>query len=299
MEQYDKISDLVRDGNDLGFILDEKDQGKPNFDAIYAAALEYEDCRTLRYALDISLNLRCYEWVPCDGLKDFALDHLRSRGVSETLIQSGCIDLKSYAEDLLETSGYMLARNESGYVVRNTRKFIFEYCTQEEADGLAETCGNAAEEEKYVLPENLLGALPDLAGLAGRAEPSERAEAEQMIRDALEGRGPEGLRHLQAAIDYECCSTLNEAAQIAAHLNCYAFTDEEDFREKTRQELMEKGLSRKVIEFCFKFDDYAMLKLAADDVMPSRSTGLYVHKTDQSFQPICPRECGQTAGLSM
>ena len=55
---------------------------------------------------------------------------LRSCHVSEELIQSGCIDLDGYAEDLLESSGYTLTADESGYVARNNRPFIREY-TQE------------------------------------------------------------------------------------------------------------------------------------------------------------------------
>ena len=35
--------------------------------------------------------------------------------------------MKSYAEDLLETSGYMLTGDESAYVTRNTRTFSYNY----------------------------------------------------------------------------------------------------------------------------------------------------------------------------
>lgn len=127
MEQYDDIRDLLQDGQNLGYILDEQGQGAPQWREKFAAALELESCRDLKFALDISQNLPCYEWIPSEGLADFAAEHLRSCGVSEELIKSGCIDLESYADDLLETSGYTLTADESGYVARNNRPFVYEH----------------------------------------------------------------------------------------------------------------------------------------------------------------------------
>ena len=126
MEQYDSVTD------NLGFILDEQGQGEPHWREKFAAALGYEGCHTLKFALDISQNLSCYEWVPRDGLKEFAAKNLRSYGVSEELIQSGNIHLKDYAEDLLETSGYMEASGETGYLIRNSREFVREYTAPEQ-----------------------------------------------------------------------------------------------------------------------------------------------------------------------
>ena len=125
--QYSSVSELVRDGNNLGHVMDEQGQGEPHWLEKFAAALEYEDCRTLKFALDISQNMHCYEWVSGEELADFAANHLRSCGVTEELIQSGAINFDDYAEDLLETSGYMLTGSETGYVTRNNREFIHEY----------------------------------------------------------------------------------------------------------------------------------------------------------------------------
>lgn len=126
-EQYESITQLVRDGSDLGHILDERGQGLAHFEERFAAALEYEDCHDLRFALDITQNLHCYKWVSSDELEDFSASRLQSLGVSEKLIRSGCIDLKGYAEDLLETSGYMLTDDGSGYICRNGQRFVHEY----------------------------------------------------------------------------------------------------------------------------------------------------------------------------
>ena len=110
MEQYDNVADLICDGQNLGYVLLEQGQGTEGWREKFAAALELESCRDLRLALDISQNLRCYEWIPGEGLADFAAEHLRSCHVSDELIQSGCIDLDGHAEDLLESSGYIAAK---------------------------------------------------------------------------------------------------------------------------------------------------------------------------------------------
>lgn len=127
MEQYKDIEELSRDGDNLGIILDEQGQGMTNFMERLSAALEYEDCRTLRFALDISQNLQCYEWLPCDGMEAFAEKHLRSCGLPDEIIKSDCVDLKSYAGELLDQAGYVLTRDESAYVTRNSREFTYEF----------------------------------------------------------------------------------------------------------------------------------------------------------------------------
>ena len=131
--QYSSVSELARDGNNLGHVMDEQGQGEPHWLEKFAAALEYENCRTLKFALDISQNMHCYEWVSGEELADFAANHLRSCGVPEELIQSGAINFDDYAEDLLETSGYMLTDGETGYITRNNREFIHEYTTPDGA----------------------------------------------------------------------------------------------------------------------------------------------------------------------
>ena len=84
--QYSSVSELARDGNNLGHVMDEQGQGEPHWLEKFAAALEYENCRTLKFALDISQNMHCYEWVSGEELADFAANHLRSCGVPEELI---------------------------------------------------------------------------------------------------------------------------------------------------------------------------------------------------------------------
>ena len=277
-QQYESIEDLVFDGNNLGFILDERGQGAEHWIERFAAALEYENCRKLRLALDISQNLNCYEWVSCDKLESFAVDHLRSRGVSEDLIQSGSINLTSYAEDLLETSGYMLTADESAYTIRNDRTFSYNYSTEAEA-----TLRSTPAQEESVLPEDILSASPPLAALAANLSPEETFSVNAALRESLARRGPDGLRQLLTAMEFEECDTLHDAVEIAAHLDCYGFVDIDGFREAVRAELLSKGVDERAL-CCFDYETYAALTHDFGFIHTSQGNRMYLCKTDQTFQ---------------
>lgn len=133
MEQFADAQELVSAGNDLGYALEEQGQGMPRFMERFAAALEFENCHDLRLALDIVQNLHCYEWIPCDGLKEFGRQKLLEAGASEELVDSGCIDLEGCGADLLEEAGYVLTADESAYITRNSREFIYERGAPREA----------------------------------------------------------------------------------------------------------------------------------------------------------------------
>ncbi len=137
MEQYDSVADLIYDGTNLGYVLDERGQGTIHFMERYAAALELEDCHDLRLALDISQNLDCYDWVPQSDLETSAVGLLLDAGISEDLIYSGGIDLGAYKAHLLEEQGYMPTADGSGYVNRNTREFHYQYSTPAQAPELS------------------------------------------------------------------------------------------------------------------------------------------------------------------
>jgi len=129
MEQYDSIASLIREGDDLGYVMSEQGQGDSQWMECFSAALEYEDCRTLSFALDIAQNIRCYEWVPKEDLEVSAEGLLMDAKVPQSVIDSGAIDLAGYKAHLLESAGYMQTSGESGYITRNDREFIYEYST--------------------------------------------------------------------------------------------------------------------------------------------------------------------------
>lgn len=128
MEQYDDIEELVWDGNNLGFVLEERGQGMPNFMERLMAALDLENCHDLRLALDISQNLRCYDTVKTADLEEYAKQELKDQG-----FQGGacpgvdlCIDYMGYGEKILVEQGYRLDVDQSLYIRRNEQDFYYE-----------------------------------------------------------------------------------------------------------------------------------------------------------------------------
>ncbi|NBI65957.1 hypothetical protein D1646_03855 [Pseudoflavonifractor sp. 60] len=122
--QYESVEQLVRDGDTLGCIMDELGGGDMED---FAAALDYENCHNLRFAMDIIQNTQCYNYIPRKMLKNHAETHLRAKSISETLIQSGCIDLERYAEDLLEAFGYVQISGDVGYLRRTNQQFVYDH----------------------------------------------------------------------------------------------------------------------------------------------------------------------------
>ncbi|WP_347491230.1 hypothetical protein ABDB91_08830 [Desulfoscipio sp. XC116] len=64
LEQDDSLDNLVWDGSNLGYVLGEQWQGKPHAMKQFQAAMEYEGCDRLDFALDISQNLHGYDFLP-------------------------------------------------------------------------------------------------------------------------------------------------------------------------------------------------------------------------------------------
>ena len=116
MEQYDDPVALVHDGNNLGFLLDERAQGMRDYEQKLAAAMEYDDCRTLQDVIGCADEIRRFSFVMADRLEDYARSELKKAGAPETLIDGGLFDLEGFAVDSLEQSGYRLDRTESVYL---------------------------------------------------------------------------------------------------------------------------------------------------------------------------------------
>lgn len=137
MKQYSNMADLVNDSKMLGYFL----SGDPFWSVAdlecYIAAMELEDCKNLKQALDICHNINCYDWVPRAQLEDHTKEALQKADVSDDLIQSGAIDLRSYGAHLLESQGYTLSADESGYIARNSQAFVYKYSPQPVSDSLS------------------------------------------------------------------------------------------------------------------------------------------------------------------
>ena len=122
-ELYNDLAELVGDSQNLGFALDEL---KPYFRGKFLAVLEYEGCRCLKEALDISQNLGCYDFAEADDLEKTAVEHLEKAGVPETVIWDSCFDLKDYGAALMTEKGFTITESGS-FVRRNETPFVREF----------------------------------------------------------------------------------------------------------------------------------------------------------------------------
>ncbi len=109
---------IIYDGQNLGFILQEQNQGQKGFLQAYLWILEYEHCATLPAALDLAQNLNRYQVVRADQLQDMAWMDLRVRLGCVDRALSGCIDLERYGLDLLRKKGYTLTEDGCAYIAR-------------------------------------------------------------------------------------------------------------------------------------------------------------------------------------
>ena len=129
LEEYDDLADLIYDGNNLGYVLQERGQGQPHYLEKFRAALEYEHCHDLKLALDIAENLNCYDFCPALDVEKFGQEELKHWGgiIDHNPLLAGQIDLKAYGEMMLEQEGYELNAGETAYIRHNGQKFYYEY----------------------------------------------------------------------------------------------------------------------------------------------------------------------------
>ena len=113
-----RLEDLIYDGQNLGFILQEQNQGQKDFLQTYLWALEHEDCTTLPAALEIAQHLNRYHVVYTDQLQDVAKAELRSAGSTLDPAVAGCFNLERYGLDLLRNKGYTMTEDGCAYIAR-------------------------------------------------------------------------------------------------------------------------------------------------------------------------------------
>lgn len=137
-EQYEDLEQLIRDGNDLGYVLDEQGQGQPNFLEKYFAAMELERCDTIAMALDIAQNLNCYDMVLAGQEKAYGQKKIEKlvNLCADPVIALDCVRLKEYGLSLLEQEGYVLNTKGTAYIRRNSQKFYFEHTASRTEPGV-------------------------------------------------------------------------------------------------------------------------------------------------------------------
>jgi len=113
--QYEKIEDLLYDGQELGFLLNGQD--RPDFAGRFAAALEFEDCRRLDDAVRIGRDLDSYDLVCVDDL----IEQVRQDLDKETWAKCGDavknrFNYEAYAAALAEQQGYQVTDDEYYFI---------------------------------------------------------------------------------------------------------------------------------------------------------------------------------------
>lgn len=138
LDEYQDLADLIYDGNNLGYVLQEKGQGAPHFLEKLRAALEYEHCHDLKLALDIAENLNCYDYCPASDVEQFGKEVLLRQGESvfQDPVLKGWIDLKAFGEAQLEQQGYLLNTSETGYIRRNGQEFLYTHTASQPEWGM-------------------------------------------------------------------------------------------------------------------------------------------------------------------
>ena len=133
-DQYESIEKLIEDANNFGYVCDEEGQGKDFFIEHLESAMELEVCTRLDFALDISQNLDCYDFVPSgDNLEKYGRILAKKNGIVEVdTILGDNFDYIKYARADIEKRGLEPCQN--GFIKRNEEKFYYEF--SEEADSI-------------------------------------------------------------------------------------------------------------------------------------------------------------------
>ena len=125
--QYDSIEELIESGNNLGYACDEQDQGKDFYMEHLESAMEIEGCTRLDFALDISQNLDCYDFVPkgANFEKYGRIMAEKDRIVKLDSILGENFDYVKYAMAVIEKEE--LEPCKHGFIKRNEEKFYYEF----------------------------------------------------------------------------------------------------------------------------------------------------------------------------
>lgn len=134
-DQYESMEELIRAGNDLGYVLEEQGQGMPFFQERFEAAMELEGCTRLDEALDISQNLCCYDFIPSKPhWEKFGRDLILKReDVHPSSPMGMYFDYTGYCKAEIEALN--LQPCEDGYIARNEKEFVREFSKESQEQG--------------------------------------------------------------------------------------------------------------------------------------------------------------------
>ena len=114
--QYENAGEFLYDANNLGFLVEEHGHGTGNFMQRFAAALQYENCVTLRDAVNIGDHIEDYDVIHEEEIEAFARRELEQSAVPREVYHA--VDLDGYGRRVLEEQGYFSDRSGALYVKR-------------------------------------------------------------------------------------------------------------------------------------------------------------------------------------
>ena len=126
-DQYDNLEELIIDGNNLGYVCDEQDQGRNFFMEHLESAMELEGCTRLDFTLDISQNLNCYDFIPKSvNYEKYGIIMAEKHGiVKQDSILGDNFDYVKYAKADIEKKELETCKH--GFIKRNEEKFYYEF----------------------------------------------------------------------------------------------------------------------------------------------------------------------------
>lgn len=132
-EQYETVEELIINGNNLGYILDDYYADRNFFLEHFQSAMELEDCTRLDYVLDISQNLHCYDYLPKYANLEKYGKFLANRDkiVKKDTILGDNFDYVKYAKANIEAEELEPCRH--GFIKRNEEKFHYLYSQEPDA----------------------------------------------------------------------------------------------------------------------------------------------------------------------
>lgn len=98
--------------------------------AKYKAALQYEHCTELNFAIDIAKNLDCYSFYPSlSSAEDYGRQaFLQASGIKPDDAVFKLLDFRRYGEAKMEADGVKFT--DYGLICRNENEFVFHFYQQ-------------------------------------------------------------------------------------------------------------------------------------------------------------------------
>ena len=168
------LEQLVLDASKFGFEIFDGDFAVCNYYQTLRAAMDYENCDNLKFAIDIAENLECYEFRPEEDFKRSAVVDLPDAAKRHPTFLAA-FDLEQYAKTVLSKG---MKHVDGGYMTCDKNRVYHDYSKPEE---------NAADRPAPGREKRQFGDLLDRcfaeykAGMAEREPAWQIGEAEMHV----------------------------------------------------------------------------------------------------------------------